>query len=89
MSENSDRSVAVFVEALQHPMSERGAFLNRACAGDNELRLNTEALLRAYERIGGFMEAPLVSPGFPAMTDPRIDEDPPERSANNGESNDA
>jgi hypothetical protein len=89
MSEDSDRSVAVFIEALQHPMSERGAFLDRACAGGNEMRLNIEDLLRAHERVGGFMETPLVGPGFPAITAQRIDEELQERNANNGESNNA
>lgn len=63
MSQDADQSVAVFIEALQLPVSERDAFLDRACAGDNDLRRNIEALLRAHERVGGFMETPLVGSG--------------------------
>jgi hypothetical protein len=63
MSQDAEQSVTVFIEALKLPVSERNAFLDRACAGDNELRLNSEVLLRAHERVGGFMETPLVGPG--------------------------
>jgi hypothetical protein len=69
MSADSGQDVPIFTEALKHPVAERGAFLDRACAGDAELRRKVEALLRAYERLGfshiggDWRQAPLW-PGF-------------------------
>ena len=86
MSENPGRVLALFTEALQHLAAERWAFLNRACAGDDELRRKVEALLRAHEQLGNFMETPNSSAGSPDMLDPTIDEEPSEPGAKNGES---
>ncbi len=83
MSEDPARAVAIFTEALQHPVLERRAFLDRACAGDDELRRKVEALLRAHDRLGNFMEPP--PPVSPVMLDSPIDEEPPQ--PNKGDSN--
>ena len=85
MSEDPARAVAIFTEALQHPVVERRAFLARACAGDDELRRKVEALLRAHDRLGNFMEP--SPPSSPVMLDPPIDEEPPEPNANVGDPN--
>jgi hypothetical protein len=85
MSEDPARAVAIFTEALQHPVVERRAFLDRACAGDDELRRKVEALLRAHDRLGNFMEPP--PPGSPAMSDSSVDEEPPQPNAKKGDSN--
>jgi hypothetical protein len=87
MSENSGRAIAIFTEALQQPMAERGAFLDQACAGNNELRGEVEALLRAHEHLGNFMETPPFDAGFLVMLDPEIDEEPPKPNSDNGDSN--
>jgi hypothetical protein len=84
MSADSGQDVSIFTEALTHPVAERGAFLDRACAGDAELRRKVEALLRAYERLGDFLETPPVKPGSSAL-DPEIDEEPPEPDSNEGD----
>jgi hypothetical protein len=86
MSADSGRDVPIFTEALKHPVAERGAFLDRACAGDAELRRKVEALLRAYERLGNFLEIPPPKLGL-SVLDPKIDEEPPEPNSNNGDSN--
>ena len=59
-SMNSDprREVVVFTEALKVPVQERRAFLERVCAGDENLRRSVEALLRAHDRLGNFLEEP-------------------------------
>jgi len=45
---------------LEHEPSQRAAFLQQACAGDEGLRLEVESLL-AYEREAeGFIEAPAL-----------------------------
>ena len=51
----------VFTEALEHPRSERGEFLERACAGDPRLREEVESLLNSYDEAHSFMETPAVA----------------------------
>lgn len=58
MKNDSEREVAVFTEALKVPVRQRDAFLDRTCAGDPELRRKVEALLKAHDRLGSFMEEP-------------------------------
>jgi len=52
------REVVVFTEALKVPVQARGAFLERECAGDENLRHKVEALLKAHDRLGKFLEEP-------------------------------
>jgi hypothetical protein len=56
MKGDSDREVAIFIEALTVPFQERAAFLERVCGGDESLRQKMEGLLRALDRIGNFLE---------------------------------
>ena len=58
MKTDSDREVAIFNEALKVSPPERDAFLKRRCDGDEDLRHRLEALLRAYDRLGTFLEEP-------------------------------
>ena len=58
MKGDPDREVVVFTEAVKVPISERSAFLERVCAGDEDLRRKVEALLKAHDRIGRFLEEP-------------------------------
>jgi hypothetical protein len=81
MSADSSQDEPIFTEALKHPVAERGAFLHRACAGDAELRRKVEALLRAYERLGDFLETPPLKPGS-SVLDPEIDEGPLDPDSN-------
>ena len=63
MKDEPSRDVAVFTEALKLPVQERGAFLERECAGDDNLRHKVEALLRAHDRLENFLdEPPTVGP---------------------------
>jgi eukaryotic-like serine/threonine-protein kinase len=50
----------VFHSALQHPARERAAFLDEACADDDSLRKQVEALLTAHEEAGSFIERPAM-----------------------------
>src|SRR5262245_32265871 len=61
MTSNSVRALEVFTEAVQLPTGERPAFLNEACAGNEELRQKVEALLRSNDRAGDFLEEPPTS----------------------------
>jgi WD40 repeat protein/serine/threonine protein kinase len=65
MNPPPNREVVIFNAALELPASQRGVYLEEACADDPALRLHIEALLRDHEQAGDFMEtqAP-VSQGF-------------------------
>lgn len=58
MNDDSAPEVAIFIEAVAIRAGDRAVFLERACGGDQELRLKVEALLRAHDRIGNFLEEP-------------------------------
>ena len=44
--------------ALRLTAAERADYLDRACAGDGELRRRVEAILQSYEKAGDFLEEP-------------------------------
>ena len=56
MNDNVGRDVVVFTEAIKVLLQDRTAFLEKACRGDENLRRKVEALLRAHDRIGNFLE---------------------------------
>lgn len=58
MNGDTDRELAIFTEALKVQPEEREAFLERACDGDEELRRKLQALLRAHDQLGSFLEEP-------------------------------
>ena len=63
MNDGSDRDVVVFTEALRLPAAERGDYLGRACAGDEDLRQRVEVLLKLHDRVGDFLEQPSTGRG--------------------------
>jgi hypothetical protein len=58
MNDDTNRDIAVFTEAIKVPLQDRASFLEQACGCDEDLRRKVEALLRAHDRIGSFMEEP-------------------------------
>jgi hypothetical protein len=46
----------IFQAALEHKPAERAAFLDKACAGDTELRSKVEALISSDEKASSFIE---------------------------------
>ena len=48
----------IFKSALEREASERAAFLDEACSGDEGLRLEVESLLASLEEGGSFLETP-------------------------------
>jgi predicted ATPase/serine/threonine protein kinase len=55
----------VFHAALERQTDERGAFLDRACAGDVSLRHDIESLLAAFENADGILEQrPAIDAAF-------------------------
>jgi hypothetical protein len=61
MKGEPSREVVVFIEALKVSVPERAAFLKHVCAGDENLRHKVEALLRAHDRLGNFLEQPAIA----------------------------
>jgi serine/threonine protein kinase/WD40 repeat protein len=53
---------AIFDAALQLPPERRADCVREACAGDEALRQRVEALLRAHEGAGQFMDSPAQGP---------------------------
>jgi len=53
--------------ALDLPPEERGAFLDENCARDHDLRRQIDALLRADEQAGTFLEAPAMESSAPLV----------------------
>jgi eukaryotic-like serine/threonine-protein kinase len=58
MSCDPARAEAVFNAALARPSAERGLYLDSACRDDPVLRARVEALLRADDGLGGFLDPP-------------------------------
>src|SRR5687767_6909326 len=57
------RVEAIFTDALEVPPGdERSALLDRACAGDAELRGRVESLLAAHERADALLPQPILAP---------------------------
>ena len=58
MNGGSDREVAIFTQALKVAPQDRDAFLDHACGENENLREKVEALLKAHDRLGSFLEEP-------------------------------
>ncbi len=50
----------ILQEAIELPVQERVAFLDEACAGDQELRREVESLLARSDQTGGFLDRPAI-----------------------------
>src|SRR5213080_2154331 len=53
---------AIFDAAIELPPERRAAYVLAACAGDDALRQRVEALLRAHDSAGTFMDSLAVGP---------------------------
>jgi eukaryotic-like serine/threonine-protein kinase len=58
MNAQTKSEEAIFETALALPLEQRAGYLDRACDKDPQLRQGVEALLRAHEKAGKFMEEP-------------------------------
>ncbi len=56
--EREKRAYELFEAALQHEVGQRDGFLEKACAGDAELRAEVESLLAADAGAGSFLSPP-------------------------------
>ncbi len=57
-SDQAERVARLFDQAVELPPEGRAAFLDQACAGDDELRREVESLLRADDGATAFLETP-------------------------------
>ena len=55
MNQAKEHELAVFEAALQLPVEERAAYLEKACGADGDLRRRVGDLLGAADRAGDFM----------------------------------
>jgi serine/threonine protein kinase len=77
MNEPDRQILSILGEAVeQRSPAERAAFLEKACAGDTVRRERVEALLRAYQAAGNFLEGNPPPPGLGATGDDPITERP-------------
>ena len=69
-AENKSRSNAreVFLNALERSPAERGAFLDRTCAGNHALRAEVDELLREHDQLGDFLDSPAFADTTPGST---------------------
>src|SRR5262245_35664225 len=58
----ADMVKAVFLAALETPIDQRLAYLDRACCEDAEVRRRVEALLRAHEGPDRLLDCPVWCP---------------------------
>ena len=56
MSTESNREILIFTEALAFPTEARSDYLDRACAGNENLRCKVQALLLANDEAGRFLD---------------------------------
>src|SRR6266481_813201 len=54
MSDVPAQDVELFAAAIELPIAERGAYLDRACSGDPDLRQRVEGLLKEHDDLGDF-----------------------------------
>jgi serine/threonine protein kinase/Tol biopolymer transport system component len=59
----------LFHSALEQAPAERGAFLDEACADDDSLRKQVEALLSAHAQAGSFIESPALQVEAQSLAD--------------------
>lgn len=61
----------LFIAALERDADRRAIFLDRACAGDEQLRDEVMSLLAAHEKAGSFLGQPALAPrATTKITDP-------------------
>ena len=67
MNTPPEREEALFEAALQLPPEQRAGYLDKACAGDAQLRQRVEALLLAHEQAEHFMTERVPPPPGPTV----------------------
>ncbi len=63
----------VLQAALDRPSPERASFLERVCAGDDDLKSEAATLIRAYDEAGDFIEQPAIAQDARVIVGERLD----------------
>ena len=64
---------SIFQSVLARSAKNRTAFLDEACAGDDNLRRDVESLLEAHQQAGSFIKAPATDVAAEVMVKERAD----------------
>ncbi len=72
--ESWQKAKAIFDVVVEVAKHERSAFLDNACAGDDELRREIEGLLASSDAAGSFMEKPFAGEIASALSEGRSDQ---------------
>src|SRR6266403_1158468 len=56
MSDVPAQEIDLFAAAIELPVAERAAYLDRACSGDPDLRQRVEGMLKEHDDLGDFPE---------------------------------
>ena len=67
--ERYEQADKIFQSAVELAADQRGTFLDRACAGDAELRKEVETLLSYDQQAQGFIEAPVFEQAADLLAD--------------------
>lgn len=62
----------IFQAALEHPRSEREAFLEQECHGDDALLSEVKTLLDRASSAGNFLDRPAMDAAAPILSDPAL-----------------
>jgi eukaryotic-like serine/threonine-protein kinase len=64
--EDDDRVMRIVTAALRKPAAERETYVHAACEGDDDLRREIAETITWEERMGGFLQHPMVALNDPA-----------------------
>jgi serine/threonine protein kinase/tetratricopeptide (TPR) repeat protein len=69
VADPADRTESIFAAAVELTSEEkRAAYVEEACAGDADMRRRIDALLKAHDRAGHFIDRPARAPTAPNET---------------------
>ncbi|HUG94490.1 MAG TPA: hypothetical protein VML55_26975, partial [Planctomycetaceae bacterium] len=73
MADRASTEQSIFLQALDIDAAERAAWLDRACGGDDQLKAQVEALLRASAQEGDLLDLPEAGAGRAGAYAPTMD----------------
>ena len=79
--ERWQRVKELFQSALKREPSERAAFLDQACADDEELRNEVESLIGSHEKTGSFIDEPAFETAAQLLVEENLELTPGQRVA--------
>lgn len=74
----------LFHSALERAPAQRAAFLDDACAGDEEVRKEVESLIASHEKTGSFIDAPAFEATAQLLAEEKPELEPGQRIGHYG-----